>query len=266
MGLSRLLASMEGKKKSAKVLLEEKQMKRYFRSIKRSRGKSRPDYTNSVENTKNDNDKSSNKHIKEKPKNVVVKEKKASESSLTENQRHPKNSKEQPNPLADIKQPINSESADDLDSWEIIEWSPEDTNGDHTNDTDLSKEQCEPLKEKMISLESAQSCKTKSDKLLHNKTKILEEHKEKEKSCPDSVKNVPEYSATLFWRDPIPDLSPVDIESINHIDNKKQVVETFKPQNKSKALPKESDLLEHVWLNKHRYEDAETRYYEQLAR
>ena len=30
---------MEGKKKSGKALLEEKQMKRYFRSIKRSKGK-----------------------------------------------------------------------------------------------------------------------------------------------------------------------------------------------------------------------------------
>merc|ERR1711915_764308 len=177
--LSRLLTSMEGKKKSAKALLEEKQMKRYFRAIKRSRGKSRPDYTNSVENTKNDNDKSSNRHIKEKPKNVVVKEKKTSESTLPDNQRHKKNSMEQQNSSEDKKQPISSESADDLDSWEIIQWSQEDANDDHTNGTDLSEELCEPLKE-MISLESAQSCKTKSDKLLPSKTNLLEEHNEKE--------------------------------------------------------------------------------------
>ena len=34
---------MEGKKKSGKALLEEKQMKRYFRSIKRAKGKIKMD-------------------------------------------------------------------------------------------------------------------------------------------------------------------------------------------------------------------------------
>ena len=39
--IGKQLRNMEGRKKSSKKMLEEKQMKRYFRSIKRSKGKNR---------------------------------------------------------------------------------------------------------------------------------------------------------------------------------------------------------------------------------
>eukprot|EP00092_Neocalanus_flemingeri_P002615 GFUD01002802.1.p1 GENE.GFUD01002802.1~~GFUD01002802.1.p1 ORF type:complete len:628 (-),score=216.13 GFUD01002802.1:493-2376(-) len=109
---------MEGKKKGSKEMLEEKQMKRYFRSMKRAKGKNRKE----------------NKKIEEiKPVNVVTNATVKDKSEIKEiTQKSRQTSSEIKNtPKEPINQPkvekesVKEDLSDDLADWEIVQYPKE---------------------------------------------------------------------------------------------------------------------------------------------
>jgi hypothetical protein len=110
--IGRLLRNMEGRKKGAKELLEERQMKRYFRSKKRSKGKNKKDYDNLNE-------------VKEskitKAISIAAVEDQIGEMQNKDTlMKIPSESKNEPPQDDSQKGRVKDDSTEDLSDWEIV--------------------------------------------------------------------------------------------------------------------------------------------------
>lgn len=245
---------MEGKKKSGKALLEEKQMKRYFRSIKRSKGKIKK------ESPKKNSDIEVNE---EKPKND------RGNSDITKNQVTTKNKQKATTPIAD-KQPsnltqtsktietekinqdetpeelveitavpkieqtqltavVNNPSdylSDNLDDWEIVQYPDENKKGNGCGN------QSGPSNDKGDVDDVLSSTTDQNNAWVQEMNKINDsvhttivqtplntsEGIESQKEQLENDNQMQEFSPILYWKDPLPDIALIEGKKVQEED------------------------------------------------
>ena len=322
---------MEGKKKSGKALLEEKQMKRYFRSIKRSKGKIKkesPKRNSDIEaSTEKTGIEQENHEITKDqvPKKNVQKpttpvadlhppnSTKIGKTNVTEEINQDKRSekmvqtttgqkREQAQQTPDVNNP-SDDLDDNLDDWEIVQY-PEE-NKRENEDGNMSD--CVNNKG---DIDDGLSPTTDQ-----NKAWVQEMNKINENAPPNTseglesqieqLKNnqIQEFSPIVYWKDPLPDIEPLEEKSVEEentiyienlipdIEQENGKIQTVfledlipllkgKAKNKGTLVSKNSDhksddkkkykeintdMIQTVWLDKSRYEDAEMKYHKNLA-
>merc|ERR1711892_1302260 len=284
-----LTRNMEGRKKSARASLEEKQMKRYFRSIKRSKGKNKKESSKvneeigemnkktscvSITNVRdksvsitNVRDKSvSITNLRDKSVSItnvrgksvsipIVREKskevprKNANDALITNARESTREAQLKDALISTKsepaeQNMDNESLEDLADWEIVQ-NPKDN---------LINNEDENYKRLSISCLDNEEDETDDKPLVtidYNTSQVDEVHRDtenipivfveqpknndvttdakpedalilsnKEEEDIEQPKNEQEFSPIVYWRDPLPDLAPLEVEHIRHQDVK----------------------------------------------
>ena len=335
---------MEGRKKSAKELLEERQMKRYFRSKKRSKGKNRKENNQPKEEVKEGSKKTNcaqNATIKDQTEQPEKTEKQVKTSSEPVEQNLQKGS-------------VKGDSSEDLSDWEIVQHPKEDRSRNRNENTsnnrktgmekenndigdglvetidqnkawveemnkvnekisselgkqmkETNKNTCDETINKETIIESkipiGNLKNTKSNNSLLNIDKSIEGkmHEKIEDQSKQLTKKeqIQEFSPTVYWREPLPDIAPLEVENMmqqkiidkdvpkkitaktmgkNKNSDKLSLEDKINAKNPEKSKAEKTDnlssfgcdpqCLENVWLDKCKYEDAEVKYYQNIAR